>query len=193
MKDRNFWKDTEGIDTVPQKMIFYLVITGVILILVAVSWNNVSAYLTGSQLEKNVNSLSVELLSIQNGYPRDLNEVDSTEGSMCVAQLSLPGRVQYLSLGVDPDPDLDGNLSNSAWNTENNTIIVQHYNGVKNRFLIAGEQINFRKGSLDKNGKWNLDTSNLSENKGIVIQDPVAGEFIFELVLYDDKYTLSHF
>lgn len=193
MKDRSFWKDTDGIDTVPQKMIFYLMITGVILVLVAVSWNNVSIYLTDSQIEKEVNSLSVELLSIQKGYPRDLSEVDGTEGSMCVVQLSLPDSVQYLSLGVDPDPDLDGNLSNSVWNAENNTIIIQHYNGVKKRFLIGGERINFRKGSLDKNGNWNLDTNNLSENKGIVIQNPVTGEFIFELVLYDKKYTLSHF
>lgn len=168
-------------------------ITGVILVLVAVSWNNVSIYLTDSQIEKEVNSLSVELLSIQKGYPRDLSEVDGTEGSMCVVQLSLPDSVQYLSLGVDPDPDLDGNLSNSVWNAENNTIIIQHYNGVKKRFLIGGERINFRKGSLDKNGNWNLDTNNLSENKGIVIQNPVTGEFIFELVLYDKKYTLSHF
>ncbi|QLC49413.1 hypothetical protein HWN40_03610 [Methanolobus zinderi] len=193
MKDRSFWKDTNGIDTVPQKMIFYLMITGVILVLVAVSWNNVSIYLTDSQIEKEVNSLSVELLSIQKGYPRDLSEVDGTEGSMCVVQLSLPDSVQYLSLGVDPDPDLDGNLSNSVWNAENNTIIIQHYNGVKKRFLIGGEKINFRKGSLDKNGNWNLDTNNLSENKGIVVQNPVTGEFIFELVLYDKKYTLSHF
>ncbi|KXS45063.1 MAG: hypothetical protein AWU59_137 [Methanolobus sp. T82-4] len=193
MKDRSFWKDTDGIDTVPQKMIFYLMITGVILVLVAVSWNNVSIYLTDSQIEKEVNSLSVELLSIQKGYPRDLSEVDGTEGSMCVVQLSLPDSVQYLSLGVDPDPDLDGNLSNSVWNAENNTIIIQHYNGVKKRFLIGGERINFRKGSLDKNGNWNLDTNNLSENKGIVVQNPVTGEFIFELVLYDKKYTLSHF
>jgi hypothetical protein len=193
LKDRSFWKDTDGIDTVPQKMIFYLMITGVILVLVAVSWNNVSIYLTDSQIEKEVNSLSVELLSIQKGYPRDLSEVDGTEGSMCVVQLSLPDSVQYLSLGVDPDPDLDGNLSNSVWNAENNTIIIQHYNGVKKRFLIGGERINFRKGSLDKNGNWNLDTNNLSENKGIVVQNPVTGEFIFELVLYDKKYTLSHF
>lgn len=193
LKDRSFWNNTDGIDTVPQKIIFYLVLTGVIIILVAVAWNNISPYIEGSQIEKEINGLSVELLSIQNGYLRDLNEVDSTEGSMCVAQLSLPDSVQYMSLGVDPDPDLDGNLSNSAWNAENNTIIIQHYNGVKKRFLIGGEKINFRKGSLDKNGNWNLDTNNLSENKGIVIQNPVSGEFIFELVLYDNKYTLSHF
>ncbi|TGC11363.1 hypothetical protein [Methanolobus halotolerans] len=191
--DRGFWKDTRGIDTVPQKMVFYLISAGVILILVTVSWNNVSPYLTGSQVEKEINDLSVELLSIQNGYPRDLKDVQSTEGSMCTAQLSLPDNVQYISLGVDPDPDTDGDLSNSPWIVENNTIIVQYYNGMKKRFLISGEDIQFRKGIPGEKGEWNIDTGSLSENKGIVIENPVAGEFVFELVLNDGKYTLSHF
>ncbi|MDW7731767.1 MAG: hypothetical protein SCH66_04975 [Methanolobus sp.] len=193
MRNKDLWKDTDGIDTVPLKMIFYLMITGVILILAAVSWNNTSPYLAGSQVEKDVNDLSVELLSIQNGYPRNLADVESTEGSMCIAKLTLPDNVRYMSLGVDPDPDIDGNVSNSMWNTENNTIIVQYYNGMKKRFLIGGGNIDFRTGTVDGNGNWNLDTANISENKGIVIEDPVAGEFIFELVFYDKKYTLSHF
>lgn len=193
MKNKDFLKDTDGIDTVTQKIIFYLMITGVIIVLAATSWNNIPTYLAGTQVEKDVNDLSVELLSIQNGYPRDLRNADSTEGSMCIAQLSLPDNVQYMSLGIDPDPDIDGNLSNSAWNVENNTIVVQYYDGMKKRFLIGGESINSRKGIVDENGDWNLDTGNLSTNKGIVIENPVSGEYIFELVFYDEIYTLSHF
>ncbi|MBN2110637.1 MAG: hypothetical protein JW705_06075 [Methanosarcinaceae archaeon] len=188
-----FWKDTKGIDTVPLKLVFYLMITAVTFALVSVAWNNISPYIAGSQVEKEINDLSVELLSIQDGYPRNLDDIEAIEGSMCVAQLSLPDNVQYLSLGIDPDPDIDGNLSDCAWNVENNTIIVQYQNGVKKRFLIAGEIIKFRKGTVDNKGNWNLYTGNLYGNQGIVIMRPVAGEFVFELVSCGQKYTLSHF
>ena len=193
MKEQGFFRDTRAIDTVPLKMIFYLALTGTILVLVAVSWNNMSPFFRGYQTEEQLNDLSVELLSIQRGYARNLEEAGSTTGSMCMVRLSLPDNVRYLALGVDPDPDVDGNLSNTAWHTENNTMLIQYNNGVRNRFIIEGEHIRFRQGSLTEKNTWGIDPYSVQDNMGIVIENPVNGDYIFELVFSGEKYTLSHF
>ncbi|WP_292465469.1 hypothetical protein [Methanolobus sp.] len=193
MKEQGLLQDTRAIDTVPLKMAFYLALMGIIIVLVAVSWSNISPFFRGYQAEEQLNDLSVELLSIQKGYTRNLEEVGSTTGSMCTVRLSLPDNVRYLALGVDPDPDIDGNLSNTAWNTENNTMLIQYNNGVRNRFIIEGEHIGFRQGSLTAKGSWELDPYSIQDNMGIIIENPVNGEYIFELVFAGEKYTLSHF
>jgi hypothetical protein len=94
---------------------------------------------------------------------------------------------------VDPDPDTDGNLSNSLWLPENNTILVQYDSGHRNRFIIKGENMTFRQGSLNAKRNWVIDPHSVHDNMGIVIERPVNGDYVFELVLSDRKYTLSHF
>lgn len=189
-----FLKDTRGIDTVALKMVFYLVITGVILLLVTVSWGNVSPFFDKVRTNEQVKDTAVELLSIQNGYARNLRDGSAIQGSTCNVELSLPENIRYMALGVDPDPDSDGNLTNSEWIIENSTILIQHRNGEKNRFTINDENIQFRKGIINQDGNWDMNYSNSYDASGLVIEEPINGEFIFELV-YDSngKYTLSHF
>jgi hypothetical protein len=191
-KKRSLLLDTGAIDTAPMKIVFYLAVTGVILMLVAVSWNSVSSCFRGYHVEEQINDLSVELLSIQKGYARNLGDTGSIEGSRCTVRLSLPENVRFLAFGVDPDPDTDGNLSNSEWLPENNTLLVQYTNGLKNRFIIKGEEIRFRKGTIAE-GTWNLDPYSVQDNMGIVIENPVNGDYTFELAFAGEKYTLSHF
>lgn len=192
-KKTSLLQDTRGIDTVPMKLVFYLALTGTILFLIMAAWNNVSPFFTGYDTEKQISGLSVELLSIQNGHARNPEDAGSIEGSMCTVRLSLPENVRFLALGVDPDPDADGNLSNSAWLPENNTILVQYESGHKNRFTISSDEIMFRQGSLNAKGSWVIDTQQIHGNMGIVIEKPVNGDYVFELVFSDRKYTLSHF
>ena len=158
----------------------------------ASSWGNVSPFLEKARTDEQVKDLSVELLSIQNGYARNLGDITAVQGSSCIARLSLPENVKFLALGIDPDPDSDGNLTNSAWNVENGSILIQYNSGEKNRFLID-DGIRFRTGTYD-NGIWVPDDSHDPENAGILIENPVDGDFTFELV-YDEsgKYTLSRF
>ncbi|MDI3540450.1 MAG: hypothetical protein PWQ52_1574 [Methanolobus sp.] len=193
MKGQGILHDTRAIDTVPLKMVFYLVLTGTIIFLTAASWNSISPFFTGYNTEDQINDLSVELLSIQNGHARNLLIPGSIEGSMCTVRLSLPENVRFLALGVDPDPDTDGNLSNSLWLPENNTILVQYDSGHRNRFIIKGENMTFRQGSLNAKGNWVIDPHSVHDNLGIVIERPVNGDYVFELVLSDRKYTLSRF
>jgi hypothetical protein len=192
-KRRSFLADTRAADTIPLKMVFYLSITGAIILLVAFSWNNVSPLYSGAKDSKQINDAAIGLMSIQNGYARSLYEPNAPAGSICSLELHLPD-VSYLAFGVDPDPDMNGNLSDTQWIRENNTIICQYENGTRNRYIIDGELIDFIRGTLDEEGRWVPDRIQpADQNTGIVIKGPVAGTFKFELVLEDKKYTMSRF
>lgn len=177
-------------------MVVYLVITGCVLALIAISWNAIVPVKQGYNIEKQLSGASLELVSLQRGKARDLSMPFSTEGSLCSIELDFPREITYVGFGVDPDPDNDGNITNSTWNVENNTIIYRYENGVRKRWLIEGENINFCQGLLSDSDNWYLDdTLNTSANmdKGVVIEKPVSGTYVFELVRNNGTYTLSHF
>lgn len=191
VENSSFFRDTRGIDTVPLKLVFYLAITGAIIFLMAFSWNNMAPVYSGAKDSKQINSAALELEAIQDGYARNIQDMTSPEGSMCSIELSLPD-VRFLAFGVDPDSDINGNLSDSLWIVENNTIICQYENGARNLYHLDGETIVFQKGRLDNSaGLWVPDENKLST--GLVIEGPISGTFDFELVLDDGKYTISHF
>src|SRR5690606_27509788 len=111
----------------------------------------------------------------------------SPEGSICTLTFSLPPSVRYISFGVDPDQECNGNLTDSEWVPENNTIIYQYKSGVKKRELLEGETVHFIKGTQNSEGIWvpvgsqeGNETSSVLESTGIVIEYPVSGEFLFE-------------
>lgn len=190
----DFLADNRGIDTVALKMVFYLAITGTILLLISVSWGNVSPFFEKVQTDEQIKDAAVELLSIQNGYARNLRDGTAVQGSTCTIKLSLPENIRYLAMGVDPDTDCDGNLSNSDWILENGILLIQYDSGEKNRFLVSDDNIRFRRGIIDQDEKWSMDHYDNTSISGIVIEKPVSGDFIFELVYNSNgKYTLSHF
>lgn len=193
---RSFFRDNEGIDTIPLKMVVYLVITGCVLALLAISWNAIVPVKQGYDVEKQLSEASLELLSLQRGKTRDLSMPFSSEGSMCSIELDFPQEITYIGFGVDPDPDNDGNVTNSAWSIENNTIIYRYDSSVKKRWIIEAEQINFCQGVRSDAGRWFPDDTFNSSTKmdmGIVIEKPVSGAYVFELVRNNGTYTLSHF
>jgi len=193
VKVTSFLRDTRGVDTIPLKMVFYLTVTGAIIVMVAASWNSLSPVYSGAKDSKQISDAALELLSIQNGYARNIQEQNSPDGSTCTIELSISD-INYLAFGMDPDPDMNGNLTDTQWIAENNTIICQYVNGAKDRYNIDGNIINFRKGKMDNTGKWILnDELDTNKNMGILIEGPVEGKFNFELVLADEKYTISHF
>nr|WP_321497870.1 hypothetical protein [uncultured Methanolobus sp.] len=191
VENNSFFRDTRGIDTVPMKMVFYLAVTGAIIFLMAFSWNNMAPVYSGAKDSKQINSAVLDIVAIQDGYARNIQDANSPEGSICSVDLSLPD-VRFLAFGVDPDPDVNGNLSDSSWLVENNTIICQYGNGARNLYHIDGETIVFQKGKLDNStGMWVPDES--AGSAGIVIEGPISGTFNFELILDDGKSTISHF
>ncbi len=120
---------------------------------------------------------------------------------MCTLKFSLPATVRYISFGVDPDPECNGQLSDSEWILENNTIIYQYKNGVKKRVFLEGKPVHFIKGEQNSEGIWMPSESQENthmllspEKTGVVIEYPVSGEFLFEMVTQGGiRYTMSHF
>ncbi len=198
---KSLLSDTRAADTIPLKLVVYLGLLAAVLLLIAQAWENASQVLDEAEIEAQIGDATLSLRSIQNGHARALEDRYGPEGSMCVLTLSLPDQVRYLSFGVDPDPDCSGNLSDSEWVVENNTLIYQYKNGVKQRVLLEGEIIRFLRGTLDEEGKWQFvvgqgdnETVPSPEETGAVIEYPVSGDFVFELVSRNNvKYTLSHF
>ena len=108
---------------------------------------------------------------------------------MCTLEFSLPASVRYISFGVDPDPECNGQLSDSDWTLENNTIIYQYKNGVKKRLFLEGKLVHFIKGEQNSEGRWTPEGSKETnqtrlslEKTGVVIEYPVSGEFIFGII-----------
>ncbi|KKH98926.1 hypothetical protein EO95_05465 [Methanosarcina sp. 1.H.T.1A.1] len=193
--------DTVAADTIPLKLVVYLGLLAAVVLLLAQAWNIASPVLQEAEIKAQAETASLSLLSIQGGYARNPADRYSPEGSMCTLIFSLPPSVRYISFGVDPDQECNGNLTDSEWVPENNTLIYQYKNGVKKRMLLEGKPIHFIKGIQNSEGIWipaeSQDSSqkaSVLESTGVVIEAPVSGEFRFEMVTLDGiKYTMARF
>lgn len=198
---KKFILDTAAADTIPLKLVVYLGLLAAVVLLMAQAWNIASPVLQEAEIKTQAETASLSLLSIQGGYARNPADRYSPEGSMCTLTFSLPPSVRYISFGVDPDQECNGNLTDSEWLPENNTLIYQYKNGVKKRVLLEGKPIHFIKGIPNSEGIWtpaeSQDSSqkaSVLESTGVVIEYPVSGEFLFEMVIRDGiKYTMARF
>ena len=193
--------DTAAADTIPLKLVVYLALLATVVLLMAQAWSIASPVLEDAEIKAQAETASLSLISIQGGYARNSEDRHSPEGSMCTLTFSLPPSVRYISFGVDPDKECNGNLTNSEWVLESNTIIYQYKNGVKKRVFLDGNPIHFIKGMKNSEGIWvpagnqeGNETSLTLENTAVVIEDPVSGEFLFEMVTYNGtRYTMARF
>lgn len=198
------FSDTVAADTIPLKLVVYLGLLAAILILTAQAWSMTALLLDDAKIKNQIETAALSILSIQEGYARDPFERFSPEGNICTLEFSLPPSVRYVGFGVDPDAECNGNLSDSKWVLENNTIIYQYNNGVKKRVFLEGPPVYFVEGEYNSERKWipavNLESnvnneSNLSlEKMAVVIESPISGTFSFEMIIHSGKrYTMSHF
>jgi hypothetical protein len=198
---RPFFSDMEAADTIPLKLVVYVGLLAAVLILLAQAWYTVVPTLEDAEIKAQTEAASMSILSIQGGYARDSADRESPDGSMCTLELSLPTSIRYVSFGMDPDPECNGNLSDSRWVIENNTIIYQYQNGVKKKVFLGGKPVHFVKGKKNPDGIW-IPTADLKNNEkdfyfektAVVIEYPVSGQFVFEMFsLNDVRYTMSQF
>jgi len=198
---RSLASDTTAADTIPLKLIVYLGLLAAVLVLVAQLWSTANLALEDAQIKAQAEEASLSIRSIQEGYARDSAESQSPEGTMCILKFSFPASVRYISFGVDPDSECNGNLSDSEWLLESNTIIYQYKNGVKKKVFLEGRPIHFIKGERNPEEIWmpsenqeNVWKQLPPEKTGVIIEYPVSGEFPFELVSQSGvRYTMSHF
>lgn len=198
---KNLASDTTAADTIPLKLVVYLGLLAVVLILAVQAWHTVTPVLEDAQIKAQVEAASLSIRSVQEGYARDSAESHSPEGTMCTLKFSFPASIRYISFGVDPDPECNGQLNDSEWRFENNTIIYQYKTGVKKRLFLEGKPVHFIKGEQDSERIWmpsgsqeNSLTPLSLEKTGVVIEYPISGEFVLELVMQNGiRYTMSHF
>jgi len=198
---KHLFSDTVAADTIPLKLVVYLGLLAAVLILVAQAWSTAVLFMDDAEIEAQVETASLSIRSIQGGYARNPDDSFSPPGNMCTLEFSLPDSVRYISFGVDPDPECNGNLSDSEWTLENNTIIYQYKNGVKKRVFLEGNPVYFVKGERNSEGIWtplvnqkNNEVFLSLEKTGVVIEYPISGEFSFEMVMQNEiRYTMSHF
>lgn len=198
---RKFFSEISAADTIPLKLVVYTGLFAAVLILIAQAWHTSLPVLEDAKIKDQVETAGLEILSIQQGYARELGDRDSSSGTTCVIKLDFPYPIKYISFGIDPDPEGNGYLNDSEWAIEDNTIIYQYKNGVKKRVFLDGENIHFIKGKLNSEGVWfpDLDKNGnivkgFSQENAVVIESPVSGEFLFETVTQKGvRYTMSHF
>lgn len=198
---KKFISDTAAADTIPLKLVVYLALLAAVVLLLAHAWSIASPVLQDAEIKTQAETASLSLLSIQGGYARNSEDSHSPEGSMCTLTFSLPPSVRYISFGVDPDKECNGNLTDSEWIPENNTLIYQYKSGVKKRVFLKGTPVHFIKGIRNSEGIWipagsqeDNETSLALESAAVVIEYPVSGEFLFEMVTHNGtRYTMARF
>lgn len=202
-----FFSNTAASDTIPLKLVVYLGLLAVVLLFSVRAWENTTPVLEAAKTENQLDEAALVLRSIQSGYARELSDRHGPDGTMCSLSFSLPASVSFVSFGVDPDPDLSGNLSDSEWTLANNTLICQYADGVRKRVLMEGPLIFFCQGKINEKRRWEpvrgLFDPGTAENSslqaggrqvGVVIEAPGSGNFIFELVSENGtRYTMARF
>jgi hypothetical protein len=183
-------EDGRGMEETPLKLVIYVVITVIILSFLASGFRNAIPRMEEAALEKQLGEIKASIEAMQYEYARNLSDPLALEGSMRSFRVKISENIEYISYGVDPDPDNDGIIGN----TPSALITGDHENFIfyklrgwgKQRMPVDGAR--FREGEKI-NGRWNL------SQEGVVIR-PLDSEISFELVFDPStgkKYVISHF
>ncbi len=186
------WKDEHGIDTIPLKLVVYLVLVGIIIALTAIGLKNAGPPMDGALMERQLGGVKSGIELMQSGYARDLSDPYAATGNIRNFDLVLPERLEYLSFGVDPDPDNNGILNDTPPGlvTDNGDVIYYKLRGDGKRLIKLQDSVHIREGEL-ANGRW-LSRSVDGLGQAVVLTGG-SQSVTFELV-YDrgTTYTLSH-
>ncbi len=188
----NLWKDENGIDTIPLKLVVYLTLVGIIIVLVAIGLKNAGPPMDGALMERQLGGVKSGIELMQSGYARDLSDPYATTGNIRSFDLVLPDSLEYISFGVDPDPDNNGILNDTPPGlvTDNGDVIYYKLIGDGKRLVKLKDSIHIREGEL-VDGRW-LPRSVDGLGQAFVLTGG-SQSVTFELV-YDrgTTYTLSH-
>ncbi len=189
-------KDDSGAMEIPLRLVVYVILTGAIVALVIFGLSHIYPGITANTMEKQLGDIAVSLNTMQNGGARNLVDPASPTGNIRTFKIIVPDEVVYVSFGADPDPDNDGNLTNTALGllTERgNVMFYRSEKGGKTRIPLD-DIIEIREGVLE-DGRWVVNNEG-GKQYGVVLQGKGISEITFELV-YDpvskQRYTLAHF
>ncbi|MCE8425876.1 MAG: hypothetical protein J5U17_08880 [Candidatus Methanoperedens sp.] len=189
----SFIHDDRAIMEIPLRLLVYIILTAAIVAIAAAGMKYLEQGRTADIMEKQIGEMKVTLKLMQSGSSRNLIDTTAPTGNIRTYKLTIPDDVEFLSFGVDPDPENDHNLTNTPHGmlTENgNVIYYRSRTGGKARIPLESS-IELREGLLE-NGRWFLDNG---MQYGVVLHDPGDYMITFELV-YDpvlkERYTLIH-
>lgn len=191
----SFIRDERGTMEIPMRFVVYVMITGAIIALVAIGISRLEPGITEDTLEKQIGEIKVSLASMQSGAARNLIDPASPGGNIRTYKIVLSEDVEYLAFGADPDPDNDGDLTNTKENflTDRGNVIIYSSSGGKKIIPLDGNT-EIREGIFE-NGRWVMNSLD-GKQYGVVIRADGKSEITFELV-YDpitkERYILSHF
>ncbi|MDF1558241.1 MAG: hypothetical protein P1P80_08725 [ANME-2 cluster archaeon] len=186
------WDDEQGIDTVPLKLVVYLVLVGVIIALAAIGLNNAGPQMDDSLMQRQVGELKSSFWQMQSGYARDLSDPYAPTGNTRNFDMVLPESLEYLSFGADPDPDNNGILTDTppGLDTGNGNVIYYKLTGGSKIPVELERPVHLREGVFS-GGHW---VPNVVDglHQALVVQGG-SQSVTFELVNdRGDIYTLSH-
>jgi hypothetical protein len=189
-------QDDSGAMEIPLRLVIYVIITAAIVVLVIFGLSQVYPGMTANTMEKQLGDIAVSLNTMQNGGARNLIDPASPTGNIRTFKINIPVDIEYISFGADPDPDNDGNQTNTApglLTERGNVIFYKSERGGKTRIPLD-ETIEIREGVLE-DGVWVVNNKG-GNQYGVVLQGKGRSEITFELV-YDpiskQRYTLAHF
>ncbi len=185
------WDDEQGIDTVPLKLVVYLVLVGVIIAIAAVGLKNAGPQMDEALMQRQMGELKSSFQQMQSGYARDLSDPYAPTGNIRNFDLVLPDSLEYICFGVDPDPN-NGILTDTppGLETDDGNVIYYKLTDGSKTLVKLDNSIHLREGVFS-GGLW---APNVVDGlqQALVIRGG-SQSVTFELVYSrGDVYTLSH-
>ena len=183
------WKDERGADTIPLKLVVYLAIVGIIIVMVAIGLKNAQLPMDTAIIDRQMEELKSSIEIMQTGYSRPISDLQAPTGNIRSFELVLPDSLEYISFGVDPDPDNNGILKDTPpglITDDGDVVYVKLRNTGKIRVKLD-DDIHIREGILN-DGRWTIN----EPHQGVVLIGS-SQSVVFELVNDGGNvYTISH-
>ena len=183
------WKDERGADTIPLKLVVYLSIVGIIIVIVAIGLKNAQPPMDTAIMERQIEEVKSSIEIMQTGYSRPISDPQAPTGNIRSFELVLPDNLEYISFGVDPDPDNNGILKNTPPGliTDDGDVVYFKLRYTGKIRVKLDDNVHFREGILN-DGHWTIN----EPHQGVVLTGN-SQSVVFELVNDGGNvYTISH-
>jgi len=169
--------DNIASDMIPIRLIISIAVIAAMVIMISVGYNNLSVVLAKNQVENECRTLESKLYTmISSGIARNVDEINSCEGTKRTHTFNLPDTLIFLAFGVDPDPNNDGILETGL--TCNGSVIFYKVMGDNKQVIwLPDEGFRFREGEL-ADDKWIINDG----EQGFISSNGGKTTLTFELV-----------
>lgn len=188
-------RDESGVETIPLKIVVYTIIIGVILGMTMLGMSNLTPKNTENSMEKQLGKLKVSVELMQYGSARSLGDPSAPAGNIRSFTLDIPDSIEYVSFGVDPDPDSNGILGDTppGLTTDSGDVIYYRVRGGGKNRIPLDPGVQLREG--EEAGGVFVPAESGGLQQGFVMTGAGVHRITFELVfdpVIKEKYTLSH-